>query len=67
MTQDQSASLVQRLDGYARREPRPYRIQVGLLAGLGYAFIFLMLGFLLALTAGTVYLLATSHVNIALI
>ena len=67
MTQDQFASLVQRLDGYARREPRPYRIQVGLLAGLGYVFIFLMLGFLVALTAGTVYLLVTSHVNIALI
>ena len=67
MTEDQFAALVQRLDNYARRKPKPYRIQVGLLAALGYAFIFLMLGFLLALTAGTIYLLITSHANFAII
>ena len=67
MTQDQFAALVQRLDSYARREPKPYRIQVGLLAALGFAFIFLMLGILLALTGGTIYLLITSHANFAII
>lgn len=60
MTNDQFAALVQRLDYQARRQPGQYRFQVGLLAALGFAFIFLMLGILLALTIGLVVAMITT-------
>ena len=64
MTQEKFSALVQRLDFYARRNPRNYRIQVGLLAALGFAFIFLMLGLLLALTVGLITVMVSQgHVN----
>lgn len=49
MNQEQFDGLVQRLEGYARRQPSTYRFQVGLLALLGYGYIFLVLAVLLAL------------------
>ncbi len=60
MTEEKFAALVQRLDFYARREPKNYRIQVGLLAVLGYVFIFFILGVLLALTGALIAVMIRS-------
>ena len=40
MKQDEFQSLVTRLEAYAQQNPAQYRLRVGLLAALGYAYIF---------------------------
>ncbi len=51
MTQDQFDRLVGRLEAFAASHPRRYRAKVGLLAAIGYAYIFLILAVVAALLA----------------
>lgn len=44
MTREQFEAVVVRLEEYARRSPGGYRLRVGLLAALGYAYLLLVLG-----------------------
>jgi len=43
MTREDYEALVQRLEGYARAHPDRYAVRVGTLAGLGYAYVWLVL------------------------
>lgn len=43
MTQEAYEALVQRLEGYARTHPGRYATRVGVLAGLGYGYVWLVL------------------------
>jgi Zn-dependent protease with chaperone function len=45
MTHEEFVAMVERLEGYAQREPAKYALRVGLLAALGYAFVLLALAF----------------------
>ncbi|MCL1464224.1 M48 family metallopeptidase [Argonema galeatum] len=68
MTQEQFDVLVQRLEGFARQQPASYKLRVGLLAALGYAYIFLILAGLIALLAVLVLLVLVSHrINVYMI
>lgn len=49
MTTEQFVEMVSRLEEYAGREPKKYRLRVGLLAALGYAYILFVLGVVVAL------------------
>ncbi len=51
VTQQQFDALIQRLENLARRQPGRYKLRVGLLALLGYAYIFCVLAGLLAVLA----------------
>ncbi len=51
MTQEQFDGLVKRLESFARQKPESYKLRVGLLAVLGYAYIFLVLAGLIGLLA----------------
>lgn len=56
VTHEQFEALARRLEGAARRSPRAYRLRVLALAGLGYAYIGLVLLALLGLLGGLVWL-----------
>ncbi|MGE5744186.1 MAG: M48 family metalloprotease [Gemmatimonadota bacterium] len=43
MTREDYEALVQRLEGYAKAHPDRYAVRVGVLAGLGYAYVWLVL------------------------
>ena len=49
MTQEEFNDLVKRLEGYARKHPAVYKLRLGLLAGLGYAYLFGVVALLLLL------------------
>ena len=51
VTQQQFDALIQRWESLARRQPGLYKLRVGLLALLGYAYIFCVLAGLLAVLA----------------
>lgn len=51
MTREAFNALVQKLETYAQRQPASYKLRVGLLAVLGYAYIFLVLAVLLTALA----------------
>ncbi len=51
MSQEEFDRLIARLEAFAAARPRLYRIKVGLLAALGYAYIFAILAVVLALLA----------------
>lgn len=57
MTHAEFIETVNRLEEYARREPGKYRLRVGLLAALGYAYLLLALAVLLCLFGGIIYLM----------
>jgi Zn-dependent protease with chaperone function len=72
MNKEQFDALVKRLEGYARSHPAGYKLRVGLLAALGYGYIFLVLAALVALivflvTAATVNFLALKFAWILLV
>lgn len=48
MTHEEFVGLVDRFERFAQRSPLSYRLRLGLLAGLGYAYIFLLLGIAVA-------------------
>lgn len=52
MTEEQFNALIQRLEKYARLNPAQYKFRVGLLAALGYAYIF----FVVILLCGLLWL-----------
>src|SRR5438093_5043827 len=67
MSRERFDALVARLEGFARAQPRGYRLRVGLLAALGYAYIFLVLLLVLALLAGLIAVMAYGRVYGALV
>lgn len=61
MTHEQFVNLVNRLEGLAQRNPGSYRLRLGLLAALGYAYILLLLGIAVGLLGAIIWYFATSH------
>ncbi|HLM57257.1 MAG TPA: M48 family metallopeptidase, partial [Pyrinomonadaceae bacterium] len=57
MTHEKFVETVHRLEDFARREPGRYQFRVALLAALGYAYPLLIIGVILALVGGAVYLM----------
>ena len=55
MTQKEFEDLVDRLETYSLENPSAYTMRVFLLAGLGYLFLFTILGAVAALVAAVVY------------
>jgi len=60
MKREEFEALVRRLEQEALRDPGQYRVKVGLLAGLGYGFILVLLAVAFALVAGTLTVLLTT-------
>ncbi len=56
MTEERWERLVRKLDRVAAEKPRGYRVRVGLLAGLGYGYLLLVVALLLAGVAAIVML-----------
>jgi Zn-dependent protease with chaperone function len=67
MTHEQFDALVEKLERFAHKQPASYRVRVGLLAALGYAYLILILGGLLALVGSLVMVVVFSHQVNALI
>ncbi len=68
MTTEQFDALVRQLEDYSQRQPAKYKLRLGLLAVLGYAYIFLVLAGLIAILAALVLVVIYSHrLNAALI
>ena len=61
MTQEKFDTLVERLETFARQQLGTYKLRVGLLAALGYAYIFLILAGLIFLLGLLVLLVLVSH------
>ncbi|NEP54373.1 MAG: peptidase, partial [Moorea sp. SIO3C2] len=57
MTNEEFDTLVKKLEDYAQRYPNNYKLRVGLLAALGYAYIFLVLAGLLGVLGLVVLLI----------
>jgi len=57
MSRDEFDALVRRLEPFAQKHPRAYVLRVVLLALLGYAFFFVILGCLVAALSGLVALM----------
>ncbi|HYG79919.1 MAG TPA: M48 family metalloprotease [Pyrinomonadaceae bacterium] len=60
MNQVQFDELVKRLEGYARENPAGYKLRVGLLAALGYGYIFLVLAVLVVMVVFLVTAIKTN-------
>src|SRR5512147_881620 len=56
MTREHYEALVQRLEGYAKAHPDRYTVRVGVLAGLGYAYVWLVLAITTLLLIGLIRL-----------
>ncbi len=68
MTRERFETLIQQLESYAQRQPSSYKLRVGLLAILGYAYILLIGLGLLALIGLLIGLVRYSHhFNVGLI
>ncbi len=61
LNQEQFEALVKKLERFAREQPKNYRLRVGLLAALGYAYLFLILGGLSSIFMGLLWLVFHSH------
>lgn len=61
MTNEEFDRLVKQLETYAQQHPGQYKLRVGLLAFLGYAYIFLVLLGLVATLIGLVWLMIHSR------
>ncbi len=57
MTYDGYQALIKRLEAYAQRKPKAYRARVMLLALLGYTYVAVILGLVVAAMAGLTWLL----------
>jgi Zn-dependent protease with chaperone function len=55
MQEKEFVALVERLEDYSKTNPSTYRLRVALLAALGYAFLFGVVGAVLLLVAGVLY------------
>lgn len=68
MTKEEFDALIQQLETYAQRQPASYKLRVGLLAVLGYAYIFFVLaGLLAALAIVLLFIVHSRWINSALI
>ncbi|HVF85292.1 MAG TPA: M48 family metallopeptidase [Abditibacteriaceae bacterium] len=68
MNREQFKATIQELEVYAQQNPRGYRRRVGMMALLGYGYIWLVLMLLVALLAGLVAFTIYAHqVNFGLI
>jgi len=56
MQEREFVALVERLENFSRERPAAYRLRVGLLAALGYLFLFGVVVVVLLLVAGVIYL-----------
>ncbi|MBW4468891.1 MAG: M48 family metalloprotease [Stenomitos rutilans HA7619-LM2] len=54
-------TLIQQLETHANRHPAVYRLQVRLLAGLGYAYLFIILAGLIGLLVGLLWLIVSTQ------
>ncbi|HET7566296.1 MAG TPA: M48 family metalloprotease, partial [Gemmatimonadaceae bacterium] len=63
MTHDEYAALVSRLESVAAAHPEAYRLRVGALAVLGYAYVLGLMLFLIALLVLLVWGLATAYLT----
>lgn len=61
MADEEVDPLVARLEEFAEKNPRAYRTRVGLLAVLGYGYIWMMLVLVLAFIGGMVWLAVSRH------
>lgn len=61
MAQEKFDALVKQLEDYAQRQPANYKLRLGLLAVLGYAYIFLVLAGLVAVLVSLVLIVIYSH------
>jgi Zn-dependent protease with chaperone function len=62
--EEKFAQLIQRLEIYAKRNPNIYKIKVGLLAILGYGYIFAILAILIGISACLIWLIIKSgHIS----
>jgi Zn-dependent protease with chaperone function len=61
VTLPQYEALIERLEIFAQHHPTQYKVRVGVLATLGYAYIFLILVALLAVFSGIILLIVLSH------
>ncbi|HEY9747489.1 MAG TPA: M48 family metalloprotease, partial [Allocoleopsis sp.] len=59
-TQEQFETLIQRLEKFARQQPATYKVRVGLLAVLGYGYIFAVIAGLLAVFGAIAWLMIFS-------
>jgi Zn-dependent protease with chaperone function len=57
LSQEQFEALVKRLEILARERPKSYRLRVGLLAALGYAYLLLVLTILIFVFIGLIWLI----------
>ncbi|MDZ8185865.1 MAG: M48 family metalloprotease [Nostoc sp. ChiSLP02] len=60
-TQEHFDSLIQKLEVFANKQPRLYKLHVAFLATLGYVYIFLVLAVTLALLIGIVFLMLNAR------
>jgi hypothetical protein len=56
MTEGQFETLIERLEVYARQHPTAYRVKVGLLASLGYAYVFAVMALCAFVVVGVILL-----------
>lgn len=61
MNREEFDTLIQKLETYAQRQPASYKLRVGLLAVLGYGYIFLVLAGLVAAVAALVLIVVYSR------
>lgn len=67
MNKEQFEAMVQKLESYAERNPSGYRTRVGLLAALGYSYVWFVLAVVLTLVGGLVWLAMTYRFHTAFI
>lgn len=67
MTHEKFEALVRRLEPFARRSPGQYRLRVGLLAALGYVYLFTMLALVVAMIGGLAWAAIAGHAGILLV
>lgn len=60
-TDERFDALIHKLESFAHKQPQIYRLQVALLATLGYAYILLIIAVTLALLVGIVVLMLNSR------
>jgi Zn-dependent protease with chaperone function len=61
MTREEFQAMVQRLEDYATQNPKSYRTRVGLLAGLGYGYIWFILSIVVLLIVGLIWMMLSMH------
>lgn len=61
MKREEFEAMVTRLEDFAGKNPKAYRRRVGLLAGLGYGYVWMVLAIVLALLGGLVWFMFSQH------